>query len=206
MPNRVTGLDAFFHNLKEIRRTSVMAAGGLMLLPMAAGLGGFMPPWPNGIIAITTLAELVMIVVNFQFFHRISKKKASKITLAYAFLTILFSGFYMIGNASFIYTIPTQSTRIILGCGLTQDAQLILKMEGAYPTEDECPGDFTALLESAKYESDKIWTKKSVSRIKYMLAFVWVGAFGSLAAMLGVFISFQSRQQPRPVRRDSSTT
>jgi hypothetical protein len=169
------------------------AAGGLVILPIAAGIGGYFPPWPRGIVAITSLMELVILIVNFQLMHKASRKLTSILVVASAICIFLFSGTYMLGSSIFVYNLPDSSVRVTLGCGLSDNAIQILKSQNALPVNDDCPGEFTTLLASAQYEADHIWKKRSVSIINAALAFSWLGAFASLASLFGAFISFQRR-------------
>ncbi|SIO67337.1 hypothetical protein SAMN05444165_7020 [Paraburkholderia phenazinium] len=196
MPSRPkNGLDDFFGVLRDVHRIALVAAGGLILLPLLAGLGGYVPPWPSGIVGITSLVELVVLITVFQLLSRAQRSRASRMILSSAILVLILSAIYLLTNAIFVYSIPNNSTRVVLGCGLSEKAKLILGGYGHLPT-DVCPGEFTAMLASAQYETDVVWSKLSVSLIKGALAFSWLGAFGALAALVGVFVSFQRRQRP----------
>ncbi|MDR7009881.1 hypothetical protein J2W46_006812 [Paraburkholderia strydomiana] len=202
MPSRPrTGLDDFFGVLRDVHKIALVAAGGLILLPLLAGLGGYVPPWPAGIVGITSLVEIVVLITVFQFMARASRAKASWVILGAAILVLTLSAIYLLTSAIFVYAIPNNTTRVVLGCGLSEKTRLILLASyGRLPT-DVCPGDFALMLASAQYETDIVWSKLSVSLIKGALALSWLGAFGALAALFGVFVSFQRRQRPLPATR-----
>ena len=195
-----TGLDDFFEALRDVRKIALVAAGGLILLPMLAGLAGYLPPWPAGpqgstaIVVITSLAELVVLIVCFQVLSRASRATVTRVVVLSAVLVAGLSAVYLILNALFVHQIPNNPASVVLGCGLSENSKLILANSGRQPT-DVCPGEFQLLLSSAQYETDKVWTKLSVSLIKAALVLAWLGAFGALAALTGVFVYFQRRQR-----------
>ena len=195
----LTGLDEFFGVLREVRKIALVAAGGLILLPLVAGLGGYVPPWPSGIVGITSLVELVVLITVFQLLSRAPRATASRMIVWAAILVFILSAVYLILNVIFVYPIPNNTTKVVLGCGLSEKTRLILTNSGFQPTV-VCPGEFASLLASAQYETDVVWSKLSVSLIKAALALSWLGAFGALATLAGVFVSFQRRQRLAPVR------
>ncbi|WP_232077603.1 hypothetical protein [Variovorax sp. PBL-E5] len=186
-------------DVKRVRKMAFVAAGGLLAIPLGVGLAGFSPPWPPGpgLTVMTSLVELVVLVVVFQLLHRAERSTANKVVVASAVLVFLFSILHLVLNAAFVYPIPNNDNRVVMGCGLTDNARLILKGDGQTPT-DECPGEFTQLLSASQYEPEKIWTRFSLTGIKAALVLTWLGAFASLASMVGVFVSFQRRQPAQP--------
>ncbi|HQR98198.1 MULTISPECIES: hypothetical protein [unclassified Polaromonas] len=190
----LTGLDEFFDVLREVRKIALVAAGGLILLPVLAGIGGYVPPWPAGIVGITSLVELVALIVAFQLLSRTKRATASRVIVWSAVLLLILSTAYLILNVIFVYPIPNNTVKVVLGCGLSEKTQLILSNSG-FQSRVVCPGEFSSLLASAQYETDVVWSKLSVSLIKAALALSWLGAFGALAALTGVFVSFQRRQR-----------
>ncbi|EFF75500.1 hypothetical protein [Achromobacter piechaudii] len=194
-----TGLDEFFAMLDGVRKVALSAAAGLIALPLAAGLAGFAPPWPPGLVVITSLMELVVLLVVFQTLAKAQRSAASKVIIWSAILVFVTSAVYLVLNAAFVYQIPNDDTRVVMGCGLSDNAQLILKSQGLNPT-DVCPGEFSLLMSSAQYETDKVWTRLSITAIKSALAISWFGSFGALSFLVGVFVAFQRRQVVRASR------
>lgn len=196
-PEPQTGLDEFFDLLKGVRKIALAAAGGLIVLPLVAGLGGFDPPWPPGVIGITSLVELVVLMVVFQMLAKARRAKATRVIIWSAAMVFVLSTAYLVLNAAFVYQIPNNDTRVVMGCGLSDKAKLILSADGQNPT-DVCPGEFALLLSSSQYETDKIWTRLSVTGVKAALVISWLGAFAALASLFGVFVAFQSKQVVKP--------
>lgn len=196
-----TGLDDFFDLTGQVRKVALIAAGGLILLPLLAGFGGFQPPWPKGVAIITSLLEMVVLIVVFQLLSHAPRALASKVIVWSALLVALLSVAYLVLSAIFVYQIPHNDTRVVLGCGLGENTKIILDHLGRRPT-DVCPGEFSSLLEGKQYNTDQIWTKLSVNLIGAALVLTWLGAFGALAALMGVFVSFQRRQRGQSVKAD----
>jgi hypothetical protein len=194
-----TGLDEFFGLLKDVQKIALVAAGGLIALPLIAGLGGFTPPWPPGVVGITTLVELVVLMVVFQVLAKAPRSKATRVIVCSAVLVFVFSVTYLVLNAAFVYQIPNNDTRVVMGCGLSENAKIILKSDGQNPT-DVCPGEFALLLSSAQYETDKVWTRFSVAALKAALATSWLASFAALAALVGVFVAYQRKQATKRPR------
>jgi hypothetical protein len=190
-----TGIDEFFGVLKDVRRVAVFSAGGLIVLPVAASMGGYSPPWPDGIVMITTLMELVILIVTFQVYFNSPKSAITKVVIAAAISLLLFSLIYLLTYSVFVYAIPNNRTRIVLGCGLSRDALSLLNDRGKIAGLDDCPGEFYSLLKSAQYEADRVYSKLSVSLIRAALDISWLGCFGSLACVCGAFITFQRRRR-----------
>lgn len=187
----------FILNLKGIRRIALLSAGGVILLPYLAGLGGYLPPWPPGIVGVTSLLELVVLAATYQFFSKSSRKTASIVVLLSMISVFVFSTTYLSCNAMFVYQIPLSKERVILGCGLSYKSKKINAREGIEGL-DECPGEYDALLSSAQYKTDHVWTKKSVIFVKLGLVTSWLASFASLAVLLGTFVAFQRSQPARP--------
>lgn len=194
-----TGLDAFFGVLSEVRKVALVAAGGLLFLPLIVSLSGYSPPCPVGvsgsaaIVGMTSLTELVVLIVCFQLMSHASRALTSKLVIFAALFVIGFSIVYLFLNVVFVYRIPNNPTSVVMGCGLSENARRILLAYGQNPV-DVCPGEFQTLLSAAQYETDRIWTKVSVSIVKALLVLSWLAAFGALAVLTGVFVSFQRRQ------------
>lgn len=193
-PSFGSGLNDFFDVVAEVRKVALVAAGGLIVLPLLAGLGGFQPPWPKSIPIITSLLELVVLIVVYQLLSHAPRALASRVIVWSALSVALLSTVYLVLSAIFVYQIPDNDTRVVLGCGLGENTKVILAYLEQHPT-DVCPGEFTSMLEGKQYNTDQIWTKLSVNLISAVLVLTWLGSFGALAALVSVFVSFQRRQR-----------
>jgi hypothetical protein len=191
------GLDEFFDVIKDVRRVALFCAGGLILLPVAASLGGYAPPWPKGITTITTLMEMAVVITAFQLSAGKPRRVASRRVVLSLCAMVFFSLIYLGLNAVFVVTIPNSDVQIVLGCGLSRSALLVQRLPADLPLLDACPGEFASLLASAQYETDKIYTRLSVSAIRVCLVIAWLGAFASFASLTGVFVTFQRRARKR---------
>lgn len=106
-----TGLDDFKLLLKEFRGLSVWAVGGSLVVPFAAALADLSPPWPSGIVPITAVAELLALVLVFQFFKNSKRRVTNRLLLlSVAILTITMM-VYLIAFSYFTYSVPTTKER-----------------------------------------------------------------------------------------------
>lgn len=190
-----TGLEEFFEVLKDVRKIALFSAGGLIVLPIAANLGGYSPPWPRGITMITTLMELVIVIVSFQLYSGASKASVTKAVIGSTVGIFACSTAYLFLYSLFVYQIPNHQDQIILGCGLSQKSLSLLDAEDRTPGFDDCPGEFYSLLKSAQWDAERVYTKLSVSLIRACINISWLAAFGSLACLCGVFVTYQRRRK-----------
>lgn len=197
MPRPTTnGIDDFFKTIKAVRKIAAISAGGLILLPFIADVGGYLPPWPPGIVSITGVVEIAFLILCYQGLYGASRKATLRFMLISAVGILLFSVIYMVGNSLFVYKVPGTATVVTLGCGLSEKSKEILNSSNL-SISDECPGEFDSLLSSAQYETGRVWKKSSVSLVNVGLAVSWLGAFASFALLLGSFATFQARRSTR---------
>lgn len=190
----MSALERFFGVLEAYKKSLAWALGGSALLPLIASLAGLAPIWPNGIVVLTSLLNLIFVVLSFQFFERAPRKLVQRVMLG-----ALFAGFallivYLVGIERFVFEIPRnagQGERIYLGCGWSTMALEVSGRFGIDPASS-CPGNFRDILASAEYESDRIWTASSISTVRVGLAITWLAFFASISLFLAVFIVFQS--------------
>lgn len=183
-----TGIDDFKLILKEFRWLSIWSVGGATV-PFAAALTELSPPWPSGIVLVTSIIELITIAVSFQFF-----KEARRVTVNTILLIslICFAGVgiaYLWNLSIYTYQIPTTNERFVKGNICTPDA---LDLFGT-----RCPDLGLDELRQAEYEAERLWTKKSIATIRIILVFLWAMTFLFLSLLLGTFLVYQTAQKGR---------
>ena len=190
-----TQLDVFLDQIKSVKKIISVAATGLISTQLLVLFTGYQPPWHPGLTIITTLMELTVLVLSFQFFSQSTKKSTNKTIIISFVLLMFFSLLYMILYSFFVFKIPSTNTYITLGCGLTNDSYMFLKENKVdiNKINDTCPGEFYKILVSSQFESTNVWIPWTVKVINILLLLSWLICFGTLSLFLGVFVSFQSR-------------
>lgn len=192
-----TVLDDFKLMLKEFRGLSLWAFGGALTVPFAADLGDLSPPWPPGIVPVTAVVELIALVLVFHF-CREAKSRTVSLVLALSAALFAISGIvYLSGVSYFTYEVPTTKARFVKGYECTPDAQLVFK--------NRCPDLGIDELKTAEYESERLWTRKSIAITRTSLATLWSVVFVALSVVLGSFLQYaMSIKKKQPSRRKRS--
>ena len=108
-----TGLDDFKVVIEEFRGLPILLVGGAAALPFAADLASFSPPWPKGIVVITALAELIALILVFQFFRSSSKRIVNKVLVSSAFVLLVTSLAYLFAVSLFTYETRSTEERFV---------------------------------------------------------------------------------------------
>jgi len=193
-----TGLDGFKELLKEFRELGLWAAGGATV-PFAAHLVSLSPPWPKGIVVVTSLVELIALVFVYQFVKSARRRTVNRILMAGTLVMTLAGAVYLVGNSIYTYEVPTTKERFIKGYVCTENAQLVFK--------GKCPVLDLDDLATANYEAERLWTAASIATTRVSLVFFWLAAFVALSAVIGSFVVYQAQVQSRkPLRRTSAVS
>jgi hypothetical protein len=81
---------------------------------------------------------------------------------------------------TFVFAVPTTGDKIVLGCGFTNNAQVVADKFG-FASGGDCPGDnYVNLLSNAQYNSYEIWKKWSLTGITMTLFALWALFFVSI--------------------------
>jgi hypothetical protein len=184
------GLPGFRDLLKEFRRLALWGAGGVAV-PFAAQLVSLAPPWPKGIVAITSVVELVTLVFVYQFLRE-SKRRTVNCVLGLAAASLAGAGSaYLIVNSMYTFEAPTTKERFTKGYVCTGNARLVYKTR--------CPDLDMDDIAGAGYEAERLWTERSITVVRIALDVLWLGTFIGLSVLLGTFVVFQSQPPPRVV-------
>jgi ABC-type xylose transport system permease subunit len=187
--NVASGLDDFKLLLKEFRGLSVWAVGGSLVVPFAAALADLSPPWPAGIVPITAVAELLALVLVFQFFKNSKRRVTNRLLLLSVAIFAITMTVYLIAFSYFTYRVPTTKERFVKGYKCTINAEKVFK--------DRCPDLGLDELRTAGYEAERLWTSGSIALVRTGLALVWSLLFVALSFALGAFLQYQMRRKNR---------
>lgn len=179
-----TGLSGFKELLREFRRLALWGAGG-SAVPFAAHLVSLSPPWPQGIVAVTAIFELISLVFVYQFVKFKRKRIVDRILVVGAAAMVVVGGGYLVAVSLYVYQTPHTKERFVKGYVCTADAQMVFK--------DKCPVLSTDDIATANYEAESLWTARSIAIVRVSLVALWLVAFTALSVVIGSFIVFQTQ-------------
>ncbi|WP_157063896.1 hypothetical protein [Methylobacterium tarhaniae] len=189
MPN---GLANFKNLLREFRELAAWAAGPTAA-PFVAHLLDLAPPWPRSIVFLTTITELIALVLAFQLLSGASKKTIQRVMLSSLVVIMIFSPIYLIAASQFTIRMPNKDLTVA-GLVCTGEARAVYK--------DKCPWLGRFELADAEYNADQLWEFWSISLVRTGLVMLWSLIFGALSMLFGSFLIHQMRLKPPRTRRD----
>lgn len=182
-----SALDDFQDFVGDFHSVSALSAKAAPLLPLGDLVARVGPPWPPALAFMTSVAQLVVLVLLFQFWHRIGEKRMRRgMIIATAVLVASFFGYLVLFNVLLVDDIPG-GQRAVAGFIVRPEVEPVLG-EG-----------FTArdALEEAEYDPAMIWTRASIAAARTALVAAWLTLFSALTVLLGTFVLYQRRQEPR---------
>jgi xanthosine utilization system XapX-like protein len=180
-----TGYDAFVDIFKKFKKLSLLSIGAGTAVPFVGYLAKINPPWPPGITLVTALVELVALILVFQFLRTAGRKTINRVLAISAPILIVFSVLYLITFALFTYEIPAAQLRSVKGFVCRSDIPHVAAIE--------CPFVSVLHLKNAEYAAEEIWFEWSIALTRVAIATIWLGAFLTLATLIGAFLVFQTR-------------
>lgn len=187
MPAKVTktGFDDFLEVLKKFKTLSITALGGGAAVPYFAYVAKIAPPWPPGIMLLTSLTELICIIVTFQFLRTKGRRVINKVVGITVILLLVTSVVYLTTFAIFTYVPPHTSVRSVKGFICRTD---ILRLYA-----DQCPLVGLDVLSDAQWTAENIWREWSVGIMKVVISSLWLLSFILLTGAIGSFIVYQTK-------------
>jgi len=184
------GLDAFKVLLKEYRGLSVWSIGSGLAVPFAAKLADLSPPWPSGIVPVTAVVELLALALTFQLLQASTRRRVINSLLLVNVTIFVVAGMaYLVALSLFTYQVPTTNERFVKGYECTREAEAVFK--------NRCPDLGLDELQTAEYEAERLWTRKSITITRAGIVFLWSLVFASLSVGLGAFLFYQMRPKRR---------
>ena len=181
-------------NLRFLSRRRLAAALAVGLAPVLGSIG-IAPPWPTGITVLTAGGVLVFLLLSLQFLE--ASQPQWRLRRISAIVAIIAVGIaYGVLFERFTFELPTTGGRILLGCGFTPEAAE-LGAKSLIDTTGDCPGHFEDLLEKAQYEAHFIWTKRSITAVRFGLVSLWSVWFACFAVLASAVLT-QLRQPAVP--------
>jgi len=153
-----------------------LCGAGALLLPVAAEVGSFAPPWPSGMAAITIVLMLIVAGISHEFLRRWRLSHLSRLIAIGAAVATVFALAYFAGVSRYTYRQPGYHGLWAKGLVCTADAQRLF--------QEKCPNLGLDELSGAEFHEDRLWTPDSIALVQSGLALAWLGMFGSLTIAL----------------------
>jgi hypothetical protein len=138
------------------------------ILPVVAGILDVAPPSPNGIVAVTTIYELVIIFIGYTVMTKINFLKLRKILVISLAISLLFFLPYVGFLSVFIHETPN-GTKVVSGYQCSPQAIKV------FP--EVCPFLGKKELKQANWEAEQLFNPVSIAIVKVSLVGLWLGFF-----------------------------
>ncbi|WP_339758122.1 hypothetical protein [uncultured Hoeflea sp.] len=162
----------------------VGAAVATAALVLITALSGLIPPWPEAVVQITAILQLVMLMFVYQFYKRSSKKFIDKRIKVFLVYTILFCAIYLSAYSLLVYELPDE-TKSLRGFFCTAEAVLVYS--------DSCPLFSEEQIADAGFIPQKLWTPLGMLLSRLILLLTWGAFFGFLVSLFATFVVYQRR-------------
>lgn len=190
------GIEEFKEVMTDFRSVTSLVAKGVVAAPFADILlrqfdVGISPPWPPGVLIITSVAELLVLMALFNFFFRSKAKTLDRLMIAaLLLLCVTFIGYLLLFSH---FTEPHPKTQKLMVLGyepLNEDVRQAFA-EG-YTNEQA--------LEENEFTPTKVWTEASITNVRIGLLLAWLVVFITLSTFIGLFVMAQRRKVSRSPR------
>ena len=192
----MTGLDDFKRLLEEFKGLSVWAAGGSVVLPFIASFISVIPPWPAGLNVMTSIFQLVALIVVYQIYSGSKRATISRNIAALAAMLFVIILIYLVLFSMLTIYVPEAKRSIIIGYECTSNARIVFG--------DKCPGLGLEDLASHAYDEFELWTRSSIAVSRTALIALWFAFFFFLAALIGKFLVYQMKRKVRAPKPSSA--
>jgi hypothetical protein len=186
------GFNQFRQFLKEYG--SLLAIGApVAATPLAVGFAAMSPPWPSNISFVTSVIQLLVLILVFHFFGHSRRRIINRIILG-NFITLLLISLgyvYLLRNFSYDAVVDAKGTieRRVKGFVCKDIPQK------SYP--DSCPFLGPVELNQVGNRPEELWTQGSRDAVHLALVSTWLLSFISLTMFIGSFLVYQRRVKTR---------
>jgi len=130
---------------------------------------------------------MLVLLVAFELWNASPQRRQRRRFIVFAIVAALAFGGYLWITSN--YTTPHPAGGVVVH-GFALDGEVRTLLGPDYTVNDA--------LEGAGYDPMRVWTRTSVTVMRFALLFSWLTMFASVAAMIAVFVMKQgSRQAPR---------
>jgi hypothetical protein len=185
-------LDKFFRYITDFRSVAALAGKASLLAPFVPLLSNVGPPWPNraGVIALTTLAQMLVVIYVFQFYASLPQQRLKRYLRLFFLLLIgcfvIYFSLYSLYVFESLPEDPSSKSRDVKGFILKPDVQKILLPNH---TEDE-------LLKGSEWDPFVIYEPWTIHTMRLSLLLAWILFFVCISGIIAVFVFLQQRSLP----------
>lgn len=108
-----SSLDSFIQSIEDVKKLIAIAISGLICSQVIALLVGIQPPWPKGILILTSMIELLVLMMAWHFSSVSEKMNTGKIFVI-LFSLLCFFLLHMFLCIHFLYT--TSQEPVLTSC------------------------------------------------------------------------------------------
>src|SRR5262245_50047475 len=127
-------LDKFFRYITDFRSVAALAGKASLLVPFVSLLSNVGPPWPSkagGVIALTTLAQMLVVIYVFQSYASLSQQRLKRYLRLFLLLFIGCFVIYFVLYGLFVFKPlpedPSSKTREVKGFILKPEYKKLLR-------------------------------------------------------------------------------
>ena len=189
------GIEEFKEVMTDFRSVNSLVAKGAVAAPFADVIirqfdTSISPPWPSGVLIITSIAELLVLMLIFNFFFRRKANTLDRLmVVSLVVLCLTFFGYMLLFSH---FTEPHPKSHKLLVIGYEPVSQEMRQAFAEGYTNDQA-------LEENEYVPAKIWTERSITSVRIWILLAWLVAFSSLSSFMGLFVMAQRRKKVRHV-------
>jgi hypothetical protein len=185
---RKSGLDDFGSFGKQVRGLLNWPSATLLATPIIAQLASISPVWPPQIGFLTSVLELVGLILIYQFMNGARKATVDRVLIAATLVLLLSSILYLKLTSAYGFTLDDQ--RYVRGFACTPEAARVY---------GDCPFLTDVEIDEYAQHPQAQWTTQSIAEVEATLIALWSIAFLALTAVVGSFVAFQRRPAEDPI-------
>jgi hypothetical protein len=183
-----TGLQEFKEVISDYKSAISWVVKGAVAAPLADFVLHLGAPWPLGVPVITSVVELIILILTFHFWRAKSQKFLTRCMLAVLVILTVSFGTYLYLFDSYTFVNPATSKRYAKGFVPRSEIERLIPQQF---------NSLDAALAGAEYKEEDIWTSNSLTAARLALLGTWLTLFGSLAAFLSTFVLAQRKRKVR---------
>ena len=176
-----------WQTLLDYRRLTAWSVSGI--LPFVTALSGMAPPWPVGIIPLTSLLMITAFLLAYVWLQDAPQKES------YRMLLMCFIGFsvaillYLLAFSTMTFEVPRTNERFVKGFECTEDAILVFG--------SRCPFLGNPELRTEDYDANYFWTSGSITEARVLLDFLWLAMFIGFSLIITCSLASTSASRTR---------
>ncbi|MBN8183123.1 hypothetical protein [Roseibium aggregatum] len=189
-------MDSFWLLIKQYRQLIIGCLGG-SAVPIAGYFLSLSPPWPDGIVALTSVCEMLAVIIAFYYMRRMKLSISNFVFPTFLLSFLILLGLYLFLLSSLTFTVPATpgsivSERYVRGLTCRDEVRKLF--------ENDCPNLTKQQIAQFEYEPDQIWTRDSIDKARVSIFIVWILAFMNIAFLFAGFAAQQIQLSRQPKR------